>query len=131
MRAVGTAGTDPERRLRVALKSLRLRFRQNDAGVFGTPDFTFRSARLAVFVDGDFWHGRAWFEAGTAPATNTKFWIEKFERNAKRDTLVNRRLRRDGWSVLRLWASEVRKNPIGNAKKVYGRLCRRRAVNGT
>lgn len=124
MRAVRTAETEPEERLAVALKALGLRFRRNDARIFGTPDLVFGQARLAVFVDGDFWHGRLWFQDGAAPATNGDFWIAKFERNHRRDRLVNRELRRGGWSVLRLWASDVRKDPVASAGRVCARLQR-------
>jgi DNA mismatch endonuclease (patch repair protein) len=124
MRAVRTAGTEPERRLAVVLKSLGLRFRRNDRGVFGAPDISFPRARLAVFVDGDFWHGRAWFEVGAAPATNSEFWIAKFERNRSRDRLVDLTLRKAGWSVLRLWGSDVRRAPFAGAARVRSRLRR-------
>jgi DNA mismatch endonuclease (patch repair protein) len=79
---------------------------------------------LAVFVDGDFWHGRAWFERGEAPATNSEFWIRKFEINYRRDRAVDRQLRKDGWSVLRLWGSEVRKAPNNAVSRVRARLRR-------
>jgi G:T-mismatch repair DNA endonuclease (very short patch repair protein) len=59
-----------------------------------------------------------------APATNTDFWTSKFERNRQRDRLVDRHLRRGGWSVLRLWASEVRKDPVASASRVRARLRR-------
>lgn len=124
MQAVRTAETEPEERLAVALKAIRLRFRRNDVRVFGKPDIAFVAARLAVFVDGDFWHGRAWFETGAAPATNAEFWIGKFERNRRRDLVVDRELRRTGWSVLRLWASEVRRAPAAGAARVRARLRR-------
>lgn len=124
MRAVRTAETGPEELLAVALKATGLRFRRNDKAVFGVPDFVFRKAKLAVFVDGDFWHGRAWFKSGAAPATNSAFWISKFERNRRRDRLVNRELKRTGWTVLRLWASEVRKNSALSAARVQTRLRR-------
>ena len=124
MKAVRTAATDPEERLGRALAALGLRFRRNDAGVVGKPDFSFRRTRLAVFVDGDFWHGREWFENGAAPATNADFWIAKFERNRSRDLLVDARLRKNGWSVVRLWGSEIRKAPRGAAQKVRARLRR-------
>jgi DNA mismatch endonuclease (patch repair protein) len=82
-----------------------------------------------VFVDGDFWHGRAWFRNAVAPATNADFWIGKFERNRRRDRLVNRELKRRGWSVLRLWASDVRKRPVASAGRVRARLrCLARVV---
>jgi DNA mismatch endonuclease (patch repair protein) len=124
MKAVRTARTDPEERLAVALRRLRLKFHRNDRRVLGRPDFTFRSARLAVFVDGDFWHGRAWFTTGTAPATNAPFWISKFVRNGERDRAVNARLRARGWSVLRVWGSEIRKAPHAAAQRVRSRLRR-------
>jgi len=124
MRAVRTAETEPEELLAVALKAIGLRFRRNDEAVFGVPDFAFRKAKLAVFVDGDFWHGRAWFKSGAAPATNSAFWIAKFERNRRRDRLVNRELKRSGWTVLRLWGSAVRKNSALSAARVHARLRR-------
>ncbi len=124
MRAVRTAATEPEERLAIALKALGLRFRRNDPKVFGKPDFAFRESQLAVFVDGDFWHGRAWFENGAAPATNAEFWVGKFERNRRRDHVVNLTLRKIGWAVLRLWGSEVRKAPAASASKVRTRLRR-------
>ena len=124
MQAVRTAQTEPEERLAVALNAIGLAFRRNDAKTYGKPDFSFAAARLAVFVDGDFWHGRAWFENGAAPATNAEFWISKFERNRRRDRLVDRELRGTGWSVLRLWASDVRRAPAASAARVRARLRR-------
>jgi len=65
------------------------------------PDFIFRTQRVAVFVDGCFWHGCP--RHGTRPRQNRKFWDEKIARNRQRDLLVTRRLRQRGWTVLRLW----------------------------
>lgn len=65
------------------------------------PDFVFRSLRLAVFVDGCFWHGCP--RHGTRPRGNAAFWRAKFRRNQERDRRDSRRLRRAGWKVLRLW----------------------------
>jgi len=64
----------------------------------GTPDFSISAVRLAVFVDGDFWHGRTWFAHGDAPKTRRDFWIAKFETNRQRDQRVGNQLRRAGWS---------------------------------
>ena len=74
--------------------------------VFGKPDFIFRKERLAVFVDGCFWHSCP--THGTVPATRRAFWIKKFAGNKARDRRVNRELRRLGWRVLRLWEHELR-----------------------
>lgn len=65
------------------------------------PDFVFHRERVAVFVDGCFWHGCP--RHGTQPRQNRKFWREKIARNQARDALTTRGLRRNGWRVLRIW----------------------------
>jgi DNA mismatch endonuclease (patch repair protein) len=122
MRSVRTRRTEPEESLARILGQLGLRVRRNDRRLVGTPDFSCPPHRLAIFVDGDFWHGRAWFERAKAPATNSAFWIRKFEINRTHDQLVNRKLRRLGWSVLRIWSSEIRRDPVGTARRVEVRL---------
>ena len=72
-----------------------------NAHAFGKPDFVFRAAKLAVFVDGCFWHGCP--RHATMPANNRAFWKAKFARNAARDRDVTRTLRKAGWRVLRVW----------------------------
>lgn len=67
----------------------------------GHPDFLFRTLRIAVFVDGCFWHGCT--RHGAHPRTNARFWREKIARNQARDRQVNRALRLSGWRVLRIW----------------------------
>ena len=71
------------------------------------PDFVFPKLKLAVFVDGCFWHGCP--QHGTKPKGNAKFWREKIARNKARDRLVTRTLRRNGWRVLRIWEHELAK----------------------
>ncbi len=71
------------------------------------PDFVFRAQRVAVFVDGCFWHGCP--THGTRPRQNRKFWDEKIARNRQRDRLVTRQLRKQGWTVLRLWECALAK----------------------
>ena len=80
------------------------------------PDFVFRQARLALFVDGCFWHGCP--KHGTQPAGNRTFWKNKFARNKARDVVVTRTLRRAGWRVLRIWEHEL-------ARKHEARLLKR------
>ena len=74
--------------------------------IFGTPDFYFRRARLAVFIDGCFWHGCPL--CGHLPRTRSAFWRAKIERNKARRVQVARRLRRDGIWVLRIWEHELK-----------------------
>lgn len=69
------------------------------------PDFVFPKRRLAVFVDGCFWHGCPQHE--TKPRHNAAFWRRKFARNKARDRLVTRTLRKNGWRVLRIWEHEL------------------------
>ncbi|MEO7675363.1 MAG: very short patch repair endonuclease [Verrucomicrobiota bacterium] len=77
--------------------------------IFGNPDFVFSKLRLAVFVDGCFWHGCP--KHATQPASNRAFWKKKLTRNKTRDRLVKKTLRLRGWTVLRIWQHElVRKN---------------------
>src|SRR5690242_4221972 len=73
--------------------------------IFGRPDFVFPKLKLAVFVDGCFWHGCP--KHGTQPATRHAFWENKFARNKQRDRLVNRTLRQRGWIILRIWQHEL------------------------
>ena len=84
--------------------------------MFGKPDFVFQKLRLAVFVDGCFWHGCPKHE--TKPRHNAAFWRRKFARNKARDRLVTRTLHRIGWRVLRIWEHEL-------ARKNEARLVRR------
>jgi len=75
--------------------------------VFGKPDFVFPQKRLAVFVDGCFWHCCP--KHGTTPKGNRAFWKRKLEANKKRDRLVSRTLRRKGWSIVRIWECSISK----------------------
>jgi DNA mismatch endonuclease (patch repair protein) len=88
-------------------RQLRVQGRLADGTAFSLrPDFVFRPARIAVFVDGCFWHGCP--EHGSRPAGNRKFWQQKFRRNRTRDRRDTRRLKSAGWRVLRLWEHELR-----------------------
>lgn len=88
-------------------RSLLSGWRRNQT-VFGKPDFVYRQKRLAVFVDGCFWHGCPLH--ATQPVTNRVFWRKKLARNKARDRLVNRTLRKAGWRVLRIWQHELKRN---------------------
>lgn len=87
--------------------------------VFGKPDFVFPKLKLAVFVDGCFWHGCPLH--ATQPKHNAAFWRGKFARNISRDQLVTRTLRRTGWRVLRVWEHEL---ASGNQSRFLRRIHR-------
>ena len=79
--------------------------------VFGKPDFVFPKERVAVFVDGCFWHFCP--KHSRMPATNAEFWEKKRKSNKKRDRLVNRTLAAKGWRVLRVWEHALQKKERG------------------
>ncbi|MBN1360033.1 MAG: DNA mismatch endonuclease Vsr [Sedimentisphaerales bacterium] len=76
----------------------------------GKPDFAWPKEKVALFVDGCFWHGHTCGKNIT-PKTNSLQWREKIEGNQRRDQRASRRLRGDGWSVIRVWECQLRKQP--------------------
>lgn len=101
--------TKAELLLRRELWRRGLRYRLHDARLPGKPDIIFVKARVAVFVDGDFWHGRNWpsRKAKLARGANAPYWLAKIEANIKRDRRRTRELQRMGWTVLRVWETDV------------------------
>lgn len=93
---------------RALLRSARITGWRRHYGIPGTPDFAFPHEKVAVFVDGAFWHGHP---DAKMPRSNARFWREKIEGNRKRDRRVCRELRTRGWSVLRIWDIELRREP--------------------
>lgn len=88
-----------------------VRYRKNDKTVFGTPDFVVKSMRIAIFCDGEFWHGRNWESKKKDHKSNCEFWYAKIERNIQRDKEVNERLKAEGWKVFRFWETEITREP--------------------
>lgn len=120
MARVRSRDTGPEVALRQAMYALGLRgWRCHRRALPGTPDIAFGRARLAVFVDGAFWHGHpSRYKEGQSGA----YWDEKIQRNRERDRRVDRELKRIGWTVLRLWDFEVLRDPVGTAVRVQHEL---------
>lgn len=83
----------------------------------GKPDFVFSKLKLAVFVDGCFWHGCP--KHGTSPKTRASFWLAKITGNKARDRRVNRLLRAKGWKVIRIWEHELKRK---NESRMLRRL---------
>lgn len=91
------------------LRNAGVRYRKNDKTVFGKPDFVIRKMRIAIFCDGEFWHGRNWEERKNDHKSNCDFWYSKIERNIRRDKEVNEQLKAQGWTVFRFWETEITK----------------------
>lgn len=111
MQHIRSKDTKAELLLRKALWHKGLRYRKNVKSLPGTPDIVFTKQKIAVFVDGDFWHARGHQDKpGEQVATNKDFWRKKLTDNVERDRFVNDALLEQGWLVLRFWESDVKKN---------------------
>ena len=87
-----------------------LRFRKNSPQVYGHPDISIKKYRIAIFCDGDFWHGYDWENRKDSIKSNRDYWIPKIERNIAKDIEVNHVLKSLGYTVIRLWEHEIRKD---------------------
>ncbi|MCF6333772.1 MAG: very short patch repair endonuclease [Draconibacterium sp.] len=109
MSKIRSKETKPEIQFRKVLWGLGLRYRKNVKKLQGTPDIVFTKFKLIIFIDGEFWHGYNWEEKKRKIKSNRDFWIPKIERNMQRDRQNNRKLEEQGWTVLRFWDSEIKK----------------------
>lgn len=124
-RAVKATDTRPEIRLRKELWARGQRYRKNAAFLPGSPDLVFLGKKVAVFVDGDFWHGRNWVKRRARLKRNREYWIQKIEGNIARDKRVDRELEQLGWIIVRLWSTDIMRDASAAAEKVEGALATR------
>ncbi|MBK0383282.1 very short patch repair endonuclease [Pedobacter sp. SD-b] len=110
MGKIKAKNTKPEVLLRKALWKLNVRYRIHQKNIFGTPDLVIKKYRLAIFVDGSFWHGYDWGKRKEQWKKNKAFWVPKIERNIQRDLEVNKKLEDAGFTVMRFWDFEIEKN---------------------
>lgn len=111
MSRIRAANTKPEKLLRLALWHDSIRYRKNWRKLPGTPDIAITKYKIAVFVDGDFWHAKDHQKSpGEQVKTNKEFWTKKLTRNVERDKEVNDQLIAGGWLVLRFWESDIKKD---------------------
>jgi DNA mismatch endonuclease (patch repair protein) len=122
MSAVKSRDTGPEMELRKALYGHGVRgWRCNYKRAAGRPDIAWPARRVAVFVDGAFWHGHP---SRHKPGRSGEYWDRKIERNVERDRQVDRELREEGWEVLRVWDFEIRKDLQSVVERVVEALGR-------
>ena len=112
MSRIRSRDTKIEKRTASLLRRNKMHYRRFP-NLFGSPDFVVEKSVL-VFCDGDFWHG---YQYGRRKLRK-KFWRDKIERNMKRDRAVTRRLRADGWSVVRLWEHDIDGKPDACAGRI-------------
>lgn len=115
MAAIRSANTGPERTLRAALRERGATgYRLHLRTLPGKPDVAFTRWKVAIFVDGAFWHGHP---DHFNPDTASDYWREKIKRNQERDRCADHDLRDMGWTVIRLWDFQVREDPAGAAQR--------------
>jgi DNA mismatch endonuclease (patch repair protein) len=122
-----SADTAHERVLRALLWRRGLRYRKNVRALPGKPDIVFSRARVAVFCDGDFWHGRNWqgLSRKLRAGANASYWIPKIKANRNRDRRNDRLLEREGWTVIRLWETDIHNDPERVARAIEERVRQR------
>jgi len=118
---------ETELRLIALMREHRITGWRRNARIFGKPDFVFPAAKLAVFVDGCFWHGCP--QHASMPKNNSAFWAKKLASNKVRDRLVTRTLRKTGWRVLRIWEHDLRAKNQPNCLKRLHRLINSAAMS--
>lgn len=106
MQRICSTGTKAERMIMDRLESTGLQFIRYDKTLIGKPDITFPAKKIAVFIDSDFWHCNP--KRFVKPKTNAEYWEKKISGNKRRDREVNRKLKQDGWLVLRIWEYNVK-----------------------
>lgn len=111
----GRGNRDTELAIVSLLRRYRLSGWLRHQPIVGRPDFIFRKERVALFVDGCFWHGCA--QHANLPVNNRKFWAKKLSDNKNRDRRVTSELRRSGWKVVRIWEHEL-KRPKSVVRKI-------------
>lgn len=105
MSRIKASETKAELKIKSFLK--KLGFIYQPKNIYGKPDFAHKKEKIAVFVDGCFWHKCS--KHFKLPATNRKFWKDKINKNAERDKKITKKLRKDGWKVIRVWEHGINK----------------------
>lgn len=105
---------------RKALWNKGFRYSKNSRKYFGKPDMVLMKHKTVIFIDSCFWHGCK--KHCRPPSTNKKYWIEKIERNKKRDKEVSHHYRKIGWRVIRIWEHQIMKDKAKIVKKITLKL---------
>jgi DNA mismatch endonuclease (patch repair protein) len=110
MSKISGKNTKPELFFRNELWKKGVRYRVDSRQLIGRPDVSIKKYKLAIFIDGEFWHGYNWDDRQDKISNNRAFWIPKIERNMQRDRQVNRQLEEMGYTVFRFWEHEIKKH---------------------
>ena len=113
MQNIKSKDTSIELKLRKALWDRGIRYRKNFKELIGKPDIVLTKYKVVIFCDSEFWHGYDWENRKNDFKSNQTFWIPKIERNMERDKEVTSSLEEQGWTVIRFWGKEIKKNTDG------------------
>lgn len=113
MQKIRSKDTKIELVLRRVLRAKGIYYRKNYDKLPGTPDIVLTKYKIAIFCDGEFFHGKDWevLRPRLEKSNNSEFWISKISRNRERDDEVNKRLLYLGWTVIRFWGDDIKKDP--------------------
>ena len=125
MKAIRSSETEIEQILRKALWHEGIRYRKNYNKLIGKPDIVITKYKIAIFCDGDFWHGKDGCE--NIIASNKKYWSEKIKKNKERDLETTIALRDNGWTVLRFWESDIKKHIAECVQEIKNCLLKKQA----
>ena len=95
-----------------------IRYRKGYGKLPGKPDIVITKYKIAIFCDGELWHGKDWENKKKQFKTNSDYWIPKIERNIARDTENEKKLERMGWTIMRFWGNEIKKNLTDCVKEI-------------
>jgi DNA mismatch endonuclease (patch repair protein) len=118
MQNIKSKDTSIELILRKELWNRGIRYRKNFKELIGKPDIVLTKYKVVIFCDSEFWHGYDWENRKNDFKSNQTFWIPKIERNMERDKKVTSSLEEQGWTVIRFWGKEIKKNTDGCVDKI-------------
>lgn len=126
MSKIKSKDTSIEKTLRSELFKRGIRFRKNVKTIYGHPDIAIKKYKIAIFCDGDFWHGFNWEEREKDIKSNRDYWVPKIERNMEKDIEVNHVLSHLGYTVIRVWEHEILKDIDGVCRLIEGEILKAR-----
>lgn len=121
MSRIPSINTKIELMFKELLKGTHLRYQPK---IYGNPDFGSKKKRIAVFIDGCFWHKCR--KCYTEPKSNRRFWIPKINRNFERDKIINKELKKQNYKVIRFWEHQIKKNVSKCADKIHTEVKKRK-----
>ena len=116
MASIKGKDTEPELTIRKILWMKGYRYRIHNKSMFGKPDISFTKNKLAIFIDGCFWHGCN--KCYKTPKTNPEFWHNKIEQNKSRRKIVRQTLKKNNWAILEFWEHDIKQDPLSIVEKI-------------